>query len=183
MAVVTTMSPVVQGQEGHLARTLRGIQQARPHPMAVLGSTHFARYVVVDSLGRGFAELGRHAPKSTYLLFSAAFDVDRSQPDPAVAYFTDLCAPEFAPTADEVWGHCAGYPGAEQAAAFTRYLTECSLPKLLVIPGYVETLSEVRSALRDHRRVVDFAMRAQDMPDHALAAELRAFLAAGQEVG
>ena len=176
ITVVTTMSPVVRGEEDRLAYALGCVQQARPHPMAVLASTHFARFVVVDSLGRGFADRGRHVPESSYLLFSAAFDADPSERRPDTAYFGELCAPAFARTADAIWGHCDAYPGAQDAAAFVSYLTGCSLPIRLVIPGYVETLPEVRSALRDHRRVVEFAAQTAGMRDGPSAIELRAFL-------
>lgn len=181
MTVVTTLSPVVPGQEGLLACALRDVQRTKPHPMGVLGSTHFARYVVIDSLGRGPADLGRHVLASTYLLFSAAFDADRSHGALEDAYFRDLCAPAFAATADGIWGHCAGYPGTGDPEAFGRYLRACSLPTRLVVPGYKETLPEVRSALRDQRRVTEFALRARDLPDRALAAEVAAFLTGGQD--
>jgi hypothetical protein len=147
--------------------------------MAVLASTHFARYVVVDSLGRGFADLGRHAPESSYLLFSAAFDADRSHRHPDAAYFRELCTSAFAPTADEIWGHCDGYRRTADVDAFVGYLSACSLPIRLVIPGYGETLPDIRSALRAHRRVLDFAFRTRDTKGGELAAELKAFLAEG----
>ena len=176
MTVVTTLSPITPGEVGALANTLWEVQSRQPHPMSALTSTHFARFVLVDSLGRGPVDLGRHVLPRSYLLFSAAFDRGTSPHAGRDAYFSELCGPAFRGTADSIWVHCEDYPGTTQPDAFRNYLRACSLPTRLEIAGYEETLPQVRSALGDHRAVTELALRTQDLEGDAMADAVAALL-------
>jgi hypothetical protein len=125
-------------------------------PLARLPGTHFGRWVVMPDLGDG-----------PQLLFSATHD--RSDDD-----YLQQIASHLADEADEIWGHCEGYPGAADGQAFAAYLKNHRVRTNLFVSAYPRaTLPEVLEGLDLRERLGDFAPRAQSMDPEELRTEFR----------
>jgi hypothetical protein len=70
-----------------------------------------------------------------------------------------------------VWGHCIGYPGAEDSIAFANYLLHHQIDSSLFFAAYGDrTVQDVKRSLALRTQMIDFALRAQGLP----ASELKA---------
>jgi hypothetical protein len=106
---------------------LRGLDD-RASPLAALGDTHFARFVL---LPRHLQTLGRPPQDDAgadYLLFT-------STPfGPIRRHVERLCA--LGAFADRVWGTCAGYPGTGRPARLAAWFQAHRLPTSYFVAGY-----------------------------------------------
>ncbi|MBA3327820.1 MAG: hypothetical protein H0T43_05920 [Solirubrobacterales bacterium] len=134
-----------------LREALAALGEPEHSPLARLGQTHMARFVVVE-------EAIRDGP---CLLFSAEADAQASS-------YLALVA-ERLPEAEPVWEQCRGYPGAGDPASVARWLAEHAMPAGFSVRPYPRsTVTEVREALDLRARLRDFAIRAQDLEPAAL---------------
>ena len=75
--------------------------------------------------------------------------------------------------ADAVWGHCAGYPGRADAAAFAAYFRNHQLESALFFGAYGDrTVGQVRANLARRTRLIEFAMEAQGLAARRAAGAL-----------
>src|SRR5205085_1374868 len=113
---LTVITPIIDGHETELAHYLNGLQSGDQSPLAGVHGTHFARWVVIDDVVYEGPDQGqREHLAHPRLLFTSNFD---GQLD----HYLEGLRTGLADTADTIWGHCVGYPGAENAGSFTRYL-------------------------------------------------------------
>jgi hypothetical protein len=168
---LSVLTPVHPDRIEALRATLAGLPEGDGSPLARLGRTHFARWVILDELRYDPlpAPPPRRDPFSVpYLLFTSNLD------GPLEPYL-DLVCERIPEDADRIWGHCVGYPGTADRAAFAAYLRHNQFDTGFFVCAYPErTVGEVRSALDARERLATFAVAAQAMDPRALQA---AFLA------
>ena len=108
---LTVFTPIAPGHEDELRAHLEGLPEGAGSALARLDQLHTARLQIFDHLVHQGARQKPDRLKSNYLVFTASFDGDLDG-------FLDAICERLAPEADAVWGHCAGYPGTSNRAAF-----------------------------------------------------------------
>lgn len=162
---LTVITPIIAGRETELAHYLNSLQSGDQSPLAGVHGTHFARWVVIDDVVFEGPEQGqREHLARPRLLFTSNFDgqLDR---------YLEALRTGLGDSADTIWGHCVGYPGAEDAGSFTRYLRHHQIDSSLFFAAYGDrTVEDVKRSLVLRTRFIEFALRAQGLP----ASELKA---------
>jgi hypothetical protein len=161
---LTVVTPIRDGHEAPLAAYLDRLPGGSDSPLARVPGTHFARWVVIGDVV--FEQPGQTRDHLAHprLLFTSNLD------GPIEPYLRALAA-GVGQTADEIWGHCAGYPGSADADAFAAYLRAHQIESALFFAAYGDrTVEQVKHDLATRRAVIDFALRGQGMA----AAELQA---------
>jgi hypothetical protein len=162
---LTVMTPIVNGQETHLARYLDDLQTREQSPLAGVRGTHFARWVVMDDVVYESPRQGERAHlKHARLLFTSNFD---GELDP----YLEALRTGLGHSADTIWGKCIGYPGSGEAGAFADYMRHHQLDSSLFFTAYGDrTVEEVKRSLALRTKFAEFALNAQGLP----ASELKA---------
>jgi hypothetical protein len=129
------------------------------------GTTHLARWVVIDSL-QVPDELSDQAPaEPSYLLFSAWFDEDEESADANEKKFLKTLYGTLAtgPVGPKLWEHC-GFDDTGQAGHFQRYMWRHKVKWGVKFSGYDGSkVEEVRHALHLYEKFHDFAVDAQGL--------------------
>ncbi|MDQ6606505.1 MAG: hypothetical protein M3Z06_08170 [Actinomycetota bacterium] len=162
---LTVLTPILSGHEVKLSRYLDALEGGERSPLAGVPGTHFARWVVIGDVVYEGSEQGRrdHLELSR-LLFTSNFD---GELDP----YLEALRTGLGERAEEIWGHCLGYPGHADADAFARYLRAHQIQSSLFFAAYGDrTVPDVKRSLTTRAKVVDFALRCQGLG----AAELKA---------
>jgi hypothetical protein len=159
------LTPVRPGEEGALRAYLAGLDES---PLARVPRTHMARLIVVDDMPCPPERPDLHDPLGgPYLLFTSNFDGTLN------SYLSDLVA-ALEREAGEIWGRCIGCPQPAAGAALKAYIGRNQLQSGVVFGAYGDaSVAQVRGALDKRERLIDFALRAQDMKP---AARRKAFL-------
>ena len=111
---LTVLTPIIDGQETHLAQYLNALPTGDASPLAGVPGTHFARWVVIDDvIYEGPDQGDRDHLEHPRLLFTSNFDGDL---DP----YLEALRTGLGESADTIWGHCIRYPGREEGAAVAR---------------------------------------------------------------
>lgn len=153
------MTPLRAGHEDALLDALAQTPGDHRSPFARIAGTHLVRLLLVPALlGPSGEPL---APERSFLLFSAELDDD-------VDVWSSAACSRIGAELDRIWGHCSGYPGAADAAAFARYLDEHRVRAGFSLRAYDASLEEVRSALELRDRLRDFARETQGASPHEL---------------
>jgi hypothetical protein len=163
---LTALTPIRPGRESELRALLRALPRGPDSPLARLERTHFARWVVIDRLPPDPPRPDRlNAP---YLLFTSNLDGD------VESYLRELCE-RMPAEAHEIWSRCAGYPGVDDAAAFTRWLLAHHVPTSFFVAAYPQaTVRDVRNGLAAREQLLRFVLRARDLDPAARLAAFRA---------
>jgi hypothetical protein len=167
---LTTFASILPGHKDQLAAYLAAMPLGPESPLARLSQLHLSRIQIFDELvdQPGFAAEKLDAPQ---LVFTSSFD------GPLDRYCADIC--EKVPEADEWWGHCVGYPGRSDKAAFTAYIRAHKVDAQLFANAYHgATVQDVQRALAARERVLDFAVAAQGLDPAELQQRFRAEFAA-----
>jgi hypothetical protein len=165
-SALTAFTPIDSGRAEELQAYLRALPLGAESPLARLPRTHLARWVIVD-------RLPTDPPKSDtldrpYLLFTCCIDGD------VESYLREL-AERLPEEADAIWGHCAGCPGARDAAAFTRWLLDHHVPTALFVAAYPNaTVHDVRGSLAARDQLLRFVLGAQELDPEARLERFRA---------
>ena len=167
---LTTFASILPGHKDELQAYLDAMPLGPESPLARLSQLHLSRIHIFDTLvdQPGFPAEKLDAPQ---LVFTSSFDgsLDR--------YCADLC--EKVPECDDWWGHCVGYPGRSDRAAFTAYIRAHNVHAQLFANAYHgATVQDVKRALATRRRVLDFAVGAQGLDAAELQQRFRAEFAA-----
>ena len=165
---LTVLAPIVEGREDALTRHLDGLPVGDGSPLARVPGTHFARWVVIpDVVYEGAGQRHDHL-KASRLLFTSNFD------GPLAPYLEALRT-GLGEEADAIWGHCLGYPGRGDAAAFAGWMRSHQLGSALFFAAYGDqTVGEVHTNLDLRARVIEFALNAQGLPPEELRSSFRA---------
>ncbi len=159
------LTPIRPGEEAALRAYLADLGES---PLARVPRTHMARLIVIDDIPCPPERRDLHDPLGgAYLLFTSNFDGSLN------GYLSDLVA-ALEPEADEIWGRCIGCPRPAAGAALKAYIGRNQLQSGVVFAAYGDaSVQQVRGALDKRERLIDFAVRAQDMQP---AARRKAFL-------
>jgi hypothetical protein len=154
---LTVFTPILPGHEDELRAHLDALPVGEQSPLARLDQLHLSRIQIFDELVDQGAPHRRETLKRHHLLFTSTVDGDL---DP---YLEAICA-RIGAQADGWWGHCAGYPGTSDRAAFKRYIRAHKVDTgLLAVANPGATVQDVRESLALRERVVDFAAGAQGL--------------------
>jgi hypothetical protein len=167
------LTPIRAGEEGALRATLAGLGAGGAQsPLARVPRTHMARLLIIGDMPCPPERPDLHDPLGgPYLLFTSNFDGGLD------SYLSELVA-ALAPEAPEIWGRCIGCPRPAAGAALKAYIGRNQIDSGVVFAAYGDApVAQVLGALDKRERLVDFAIRAQDMQP---AARRTAFL---QEFG
>ena len=154
--LLTVLTPVIPGREADLEQTLNDLPPGPDSPFVEVDGTHVARWVVLDRLGFG----PRLRPP--LLVFTAVFD------GPLQEWLKGLWA-GLDKTADDVWCHCARWPGAGDAAALSRWLLEHRVRHGVPFVAYRHAkVDDIEEGLALRRHLGEFAVRSQGLAPEAL---------------
>ena len=112
---LTVFTPIVHGHEDELRAHLEALPVGADSPLARLDDLHLSRIQIIDALVDQGPPHRRETLKRSHLLFTSTVDGDL---DP----YLDAICERIGAEADGWWGHCAGYPGTADRAAFRRYI-------------------------------------------------------------
>jgi hypothetical protein len=142
---LTILLRIKPGRAQRLRADLRALRD--DSPFEDVGSTHFARLVVIDRLA--FEGPMQDAPdiRGELLLFTAVVDGEAWSDYPQRLYGGRL---------QPVWDACVGAPG--DAASFTRWMRAAELETRAFFWQYDATVAEARAALALRGRVRAFAL-------------------------
>lgn len=156
---LTVLAPILDGHEAELARYLNGLQSGDHSPLAGVRGTHFARWVVIDDVVYEGPDQGeREQLQHARLLFTSNFDGQ-------LASYLEALRTGLGDSADAIWGHCIGYPGASDADAFGDYLRHHQIDSSLFFAAYGDrTVEDVKRSLAVRTKFIGFALRAQGLP-------------------
>jgi hypothetical protein len=154
---LTVFTPIVAGREDELRAHLDALPVGAESPLARLDRLHLSRIQIFDRLVDQGAPHRRETLKSHHLLFTSTVDGDL---DP----YLDAICERVGPEADGWWGHCVGYPGTADRAAFKAYIRAHKVDTgLLAVANPDATVQDVRESLALRQRVIDFAAGAQGL--------------------
>ena len=164
---LTMLAPILEGHETRLAQYLDALQEGAASPLARVSGTHFARWVVIGDVVYETHRQKRDRLTLARLLFTSNFD------GPLEPYL-EAVRTGLGDVADEIWSHCAGYPGSADASAFARYVRSHQIESSLFFAAYGDrTVEDVQRSLALRRTMIEFALRTQGMPATELQAAFR----------
>jgi hypothetical protein len=173
---LTLLSPILSDERAvpshdlQIRRYLATLPTGADSPFAVAPGTHLARLVVLDDvIYVGMPACEEHL-KSKYLIFESNCDGDRD------TSLTGL-ATKIPRHLDAIWGHCTGYPGAADLAAFLRYMKACQVDTTFFFAAVNDkSVTETLLALQAKRAVADFVATHRSMEPAQLQREFIDFL-------
>ena len=159
---LTVFTPIVPGHEDELRAHIEGLPEGTDSALARLEQLHASRLQIFDHLVHQGDRQKPDRLQSNYLVFTSSFDGDLD------TYLDAICE-RIPAEADAWWGHCVGYPGTADRAAFKRYIADHQIHTNLFASAYPNaSVSKVRESLALRDRVVDFAADAQGLDAAAL---------------
>lgn len=173
---LTILSPIIEDNRLDICHSmklrwyLRQLPRDHRSPFAQLSSTYLARLVVMDDVV--FVGLPAHEEhlKSRYLVFETNFDGDLD------AYLRRM-ATETREFVEAVWGHCVGFPGAQDVSAFVSYMKKCQIETTFFFADVNDRSVEATLvALRTQVELAHFMEKHQGMPAAELQRAFGAFL-------
>ncbi len=168
------MTPILAGREDELEARLATWGAGADSPLSRMGSTHFARFVVLHDLVYQGPPQVRDTLQSAYLIFVSSFDG-------GLEHYLESMLDLMAEECDAVWSLCVGFPGTADRDACLAYLLHNQIDTTFFVSAYPDaTVPEVHSSLELRHRVADFAVSAQGRdPDDLMASWREAFGAVG----
>jgi len=152
------LTAILPGRSEELREVVEAYPLASESPFARVGRVHFARWVIIPQL----VEVGPppEVPdrlNNEYLLFSTDVDGDLEP-------FLEALRTEIPEVMDAVYSHCVAYPGTADRDGFHRYFRHNQIETTGPFTPYPDaTVPEVREALELRRRLIDLAVRAQEL--------------------
>ncbi len=167
---LTTFASILPGYVDEVQAYLDNLPLGAESPLARLDQLHLSRIHIFRELvdqGGGHVVDKLEAPQ---LVFTSSFDGDLD------AYLDAIA--ERVPEADNWWGHCVGYPGRADKAAFRKWIKDHQVNTQLFANAYHgATVQDVREALETRERVVAFAAETQGLDAASLQQRFLAELA------
>jgi hypothetical protein len=152
------LTAILPGRSDELRRLIESLPLAPESPFARVRQVHFARWVIVPQL----VEVGPppETPdrlRNEYLLFSA--DVD-GELEP----FLEALRESIPEVMDAVYAHCVAYPRSADREGFHRYFRHNQIETTFPFSAYPDaTVQEVREAIELRGRLIDLAVREQEL--------------------
>jgi hypothetical protein len=150
------LTPIRAGEEAPLRSYLESLPQDGS-PLARLGGTHFARWVILDDWVNDQSQPREDHLESKYLIFTSNFD------GPLEPYLDELCV-KLAVQAREIWGRCIGCPPDATGPQLKAYLLHNQIDTGFFVAAYPHaTVPQVKAALAAREQLIAFAVRTQGM--------------------
>ncbi len=157
-----TASPVLAGRAPALRAYLGRLPTGEDSPLARMGTTHFARWLVIDDLVYQGPPQVRDHLKSSYLIFVSNFD------GPLASYL-DAIVRRMPVEADAIWRNCVDYQGVVDSTKFAQFIRRNQIDTTFFFSAYPDaSVARVRESLRTREQFTDFAVSAQGMDPAAL---------------
>lgn len=151
---------------------LANLPRDHKSPFATISSTYLARLVVMDDVVYVGAPACEEHLKSRYLVFETNFDGDLDTYLQRMAQET----PEFV---EEVWRHCAGYPGLSDIPTFIAYMKKCQIETTFFFADVNDrTVQTTLKALQTQTALAHFIEKHQGEAPDELQRRFGAFLEA-----
>jgi hypothetical protein len=115
VTALTVITPIIPEKLEALKAVLQGIQENPSSTIAMIGTIHFARWVIIDDGKR--------------LLFTSNFDGS------LMSYLKDFVN-KMPDGLDAIWGACVGYPGSRPFEPFVKYVKDNSYTNNCFYPSY-----------------------------------------------
>lgn len=164
---LTVLTPIRPGHEQSLRRYLDALPVGADGPLGKIPTTHFGRWVIIPQLVYEGPPQRPDTLRSEYLLFTSSFD---GELDPYLEALRTKAGAEVS----AIWSHCVAFPGIDDHAAFNRYLRHNQIDSSFFVAAYPHaSVDQVRASLALRERLIDFAVRAQEMEPGALQAAFR----------
>ena len=154
LTVITAVKP---GRHDELRNRLRSIPTGADSPFAGVPGTHNGRWALVDTSASPTAPLRAGGLTSPMLVCSAVIDATPAQ-------WLSALLDEIGELADEIWGHCPGWPTSDRV----EHLLAHRVMPHLGFATWNEPADKIRRALDHREQLVDFAVRTQGLSAPAL---------------
>jgi hypothetical protein len=157
---LTILSPILNDEKAtpshdlQIRAYLATLPTDERSPFALTAGTHLCRLAVMDDVVYvGMPACEEHL-QSKYLIFEC--NLDAADDAGLERYLRGLA--ETIPThLDAIWGHCAGYPGTANMAAFVAYMKSCQIETTFFFAAVNDrSLPQTLKALQTQRAVADF---------------------------
>jgi len=156
------VTAILPGQEDELERRLAGFGVGEGSPLARMGTTHFARWLVLRDLVYQGPPQTRDSLQSAYLFFVSNFDGELDT-------YLDAMLASMPTEAQAVWSCCVGFPGTADPEAFKAWLKHNQLQTTFFVSAYPQaSVADVREALALRRRITEFAISPQVLDTDSL---------------
>jgi hypothetical protein len=153
---LTTFASILPGHVDEVQAYIDGLPLGEESPLARLDQLHLSRIQIFREL---VPQGGSHVPDkldAPQLVFTSSFDGDLDSYCDAIA--------ERVPEADNWWGHCVGYPGRSDKAAFRSWIRAHKIDTNLFASAYPNAnVQQVQAALAAREQVIEFAADAQGL--------------------
>jgi hypothetical protein len=150
------LTPIRSGSEAELRAYLEALGRVGS-PLARLGGTHFARWVILDDWVNDPSQPRVDHLQSHYLIFTSNFD------GPLDPYLDELCT-KLAPESPDIWGRCVGCPPDATGPELKAYLLHNRIDTGFFVAAYPHaTVPQVKAALAAREQLIAFAVRAQEL--------------------
>jgi len=165
---LTVVAPIVSGRQAAAREAIEALGVGPDSPLARLGGLHFSRiHIVSELVFQGPQQRHRDPLNANQLVFTSTVDGELGP------YLEAL-----RPIADTWWQFCVGYPGAADAAAFTRWVREHQIDSSLFASAHPEaTVPGVLESLALRERIIDFAVATRGLEPAELQRRFRDELA------
>jgi hypothetical protein len=165
---LTVFTRVLPGHVDELQSYIDALPLGAQSPLARVDTLHVARIQIFRSLvHQGPAQKHVDELLHAHLLFTSTVDGELG------AYLDALA--ERVPEADGWWGHCVGYPGRADVAAFGAWIRVHHVRTSLFASGMPRTtVADARTAIALRERVIDFAVAVQGLEADDLQRRFRA---------
>ena len=149
-------TPIRPGEEDALRAYLENLD-GDDSPLQRLPRTHMARWIVVPDMPVAPGTDLRDPLGTQFLLFTSNLDGDVD------SYLHELVA-QIPDEAGAIWGRCVGCPQRAEGVALKAYLHRNQVDSGVAFAAYPNaSVARIKGALDKRARLIDFAVRAQEM--------------------
>ena len=157
---ITLLCPILPDSgevspRAELARVLAEMPTGADSPLARVGVTHLARWVIVGNLPFEGPPGLPDPLQSAYLLFTANIDGDLDT-------YVDQMGTLIPETVETVWRYCVAFPGVSSQSDLRAYMRRCQIPTTFLFGAYPS--ASVQTVLR---ALVTQQALARFVADHA----------------
>jgi hypothetical protein len=166
---LTSLIPILPGHEDALEAHLASLDPL-DSPLGRLSQLHFSRlHVIRDLVYQGPPQVPESLDQS-YLIFTTSHDGELG---PLLRDF----AVKLRGEADAIFGHCVGFPGTADPAAFAAWVATHSKDNgYLLTPWPFKKVQDVQEALRVQAGFGDLVENERNMSDAELQTAFRALM-------
>jgi hypothetical protein len=162
-----SMTPILPGKEDEVEQHIASWPSGENSPIARMGSTHFARFLVLRDLVFEGEPQERDSLQSAYVVFVTNFD---GELEDYLLAMLDLMPEQC----EQAWGECVGCPPVSEQEDFIAYLVHNQIDTTFFASAYPDaTVKDVHESVALRRKVSDLAVAGQALSSEELMARWR----------